>query len=301
MKEQTAGSPAWLLEPEAGSTSEGIIDDALDLCTERRQARTCKYSQVCVCFNLGFFIASAIQAGNTFSSKYLTRLPVFIRKRWKLFTLFINAIFYHAELFGHQRLLIRTIGANKDGWRIHAASCFGVAKPLKPRRQPPPSCADNRLWLKSERRQDHLSRFVRTAFHGAQPWISMLNLIFSPRSIRLLLTLTYSYSRSGACQCSRWARGWNTARIAPSPNQRYAHVFALRMKASAQCKPQSNPELSCQVSLMTQLMNQIKSVGAVCYRPLTPRNQDVSIALHFFSKIPPTVWYGHWSCHTGVY
>lgn len=32
---QTAGSPAWLLEPEARSTSEGIIDDTPYSCTER--------------------------------------------------------------------------------------------------------------------------------------------------------------------------------------------------------------------------------------------------------------------------
>lgn len=99
VKKQTAGSPARLLEPKARSTSESIIDDAPYSCTERWQARICKYSEAPV-FNLGFFIDSTVLASNTLSSKYLMQLPVFIRKSWKLFTLFSSAVFCRAELFG---------------------------------------------------------------------------------------------------------------------------------------------------------------------------------------------------------
>lgn len=38
-KKQTAGRPAWLLEPEARSTSEGIIDDAPYSCMEKMTSK----------------------------------------------------------------------------------------------------------------------------------------------------------------------------------------------------------------------------------------------------------------------
>lgn len=145
--------------------------------------------------NLGYFNDPTVLSGNTFSSNNLMRL--FIRKRWKLFTLFIT-VFCQAELFGYQRLVIRIVGTNKDGWRINAMSCCTAAKPLKPRRQPPPSWTDKIVGGWS---LNHLSRTVRTAVHSnvnwAQLWISMLNLIFNAPSIHFLLTITCSFYRSG--------------------------------------------------------------------------------------------------------
>lgn len=185
VRNQTAGSLAWLLEPEARSTCEGIMDNApYSWRKDDKQGR--EYSGVCVCvFNLGFFTVAAVPSANTFSSKYLAAAPSFYQKTLKTLTLFITAVFCHAELFAYQRLVIQTAGANKDGWRINALSCCTATKP---RRQPPPSWADKTVcgWSLSGG-QDHLSRFVCTAVHSnvnwAQLWISMLNLIFSPSSI----------------------------------------------------------------------------------------------------------------------
>lgn len=71
---------------------------------------------VCVCvFNLGFFTVAAVPSANTFSSKYLAAAPSFYQKTLKTLTLFITAVFCHAELFAYQRLVIQTAGANKDG------------------------------------------------------------------------------------------------------------------------------------------------------------------------------------------
>lgn len=97
-----------------------------------------------VCLTLGSILTPLLSLATLSTTNNLMRLGVFFffLKRWKLFTLFITAVFYRAELLGHQRLVILTIDANKDGWCVSTASCCTAAKPPKPRRHPLPSCTD---------------------------------------------------------------------------------------------------------------------------------------------------------------